>query len=182
MYSSRIAVCLIILALAGCTGNKVEAREAIYTVIDEFEKGYVNDPQDPGGETKYGISKRAFPNEDIKNLTKERAYDLYKEHYWDKVKAESFPFPINMLLFDFAVHSGPERAVQVLQMTLGVAQDMVVGPRTIAAAQRKGEALKELCAKYLTARTFFLAGLGKTRYIAGWTNRLFKLAFLCKGF
>lgn len=160
----------------------MEAREAIYTVIDEFEGGYVNDPHDPGGETKYGISKRTFPNEDIKNLTKERAYDLYKEHYWDKVKADSFPFPINLLLFDFAVLSGPERAVQVLQMTLGVTQDMIVGPRTIAAANRSDKALKELCARYLTARTFYLAGLNKPRFIAGWTNRLFKLAFMCKDF
>ena len=44
--------------------------------------GYTNDPVDPGGETKWGISKRTFPQEDIKNLTVERAAQLYKIHYW----------------------------------------------------------------------------------------------------
>ena len=157
----------------------MNSREAIYAII-ELEQGYVNDPRDPGGETKYGISKRSYPNEDIKNLTIERAHDIYKQDFWDKVRADDFPHPIGMLLTDFAIHSGPARAVQVLQMVLKVTQDGVVGPRTIEAAKRSGEALKDLCANYLTARSFFLASLNKPYYIKGWTNRLFKLAFYCK--
>ena len=155
------------------------SREIIYKIIDELEGGYVNDPKDPGGETRYGISKRAFPNEDIKNLSKERAYDLYKEHYWDKVKADDLPYPLNFLVFDFAVHSGVKRAVQVLQMVLKVTQDGLIGPRTIAAAQKTGVHLNELCARYMTARSFFLASLDKPYYIAGWTNRIMLLAFMC---
>lgn len=152
-------------------------REIIYSIIDELEGGYVDDPKDPGGETKYGISKRAFPNEDIKNLTKHRAYELYKEFYWDKVKADTLPYPLNMLVFDFAVNSGPVRAIQVLQMILKVTQDGIIGPRTIAAAQKAP--LKHTCARYLTARSFFLASLNKPHYIEGWSNRIMKLAFMC---
>ena len=50
--------------------------------------GYVNDPKDPGGETNYGISKRAYPDVDIKNLTEDGAKDIYKRDYWDKNKCE----------------------------------------------------------------------------------------------
>lgn len=94
-----------------------DARRAIDILI-ELEGGYSNHPGDPGGETKYGISKRAFPNEDIKNLTKQRAYELYKEHYWDKIHGDELPWPINMLLFDMAVHSGPARAIKRLRRRL----------------------------------------------------------------
>ncbi len=46
------------------------------------EGGCVNDPVDPGGETNMGISKRQYPNLDIKNLTQEQAIEIYKEGYW----------------------------------------------------------------------------------------------------
>ena len=54
-----------------------------------WEGGYVNDPKDPGGETKYGISKRAHPDVDIKNLSREKACAIYKKHYWDPVLADN---------------------------------------------------------------------------------------------
>ena len=49
-----------------------------------MEGGYVNDPIDKGGETKYGISKRSYPNLDIKNLTKEQAREIYYKDFWLK--------------------------------------------------------------------------------------------------
>ena len=68
--------------------------------------GYTNNPVDPGGETKYGISKRAHPNEDIKNLTPERALAIYDEEYWTKAGCDSIPFPLNVVVFDSAVNCG----------------------------------------------------------------------------
>uniref|UniRef100_UPI0039E582BF glycosyl hydrolase 108 family protein n=1 Tax=Klebsiella pneumoniae TaxID=573 RepID=UPI0039E582BF len=50
------------------------------------EGGYVNDPRDPGGETQFGISKRAYPNVDIKGLTRETAISIYKRDFWDRVQ------------------------------------------------------------------------------------------------
>lgn len=158
----------------------MNAREAIFMVIEYLEGDYSNDPKDSGGETKYGIAKKDHPNLDIRNLTKEQAYEIYKEEYWDMVKADAFPYPLNVLLFDFAVHSGPRRAIQVLQMTLKQTQDGLIGPRTIEAAQKKGKYLLEICSRYMAARTFFLASLNKPYFISGWTTRIFKLAFLCK--
>ena len=152
-----------------------DAKIAIYHTID-IEGGYVNDPRDPGGETKYGISKRSFPNEDIKNLTPERAYEIYKENYWDKVKADYLPWPVNYLVFDFAVHSGPARAAKTLQKVLGIVQDGIVGAKTISAAHRTTE---HHCAMFMTERMKFLASLGRPHYMNGWSNRLFKVAFRC---
>ena len=57
---------------------------ALQVVLDDLierEGGYVNDPDDPGGETKFGISKRAYPHLDIKNLTEEHAADIYYNDY-----------------------------------------------------------------------------------------------------
>lgn len=75
-----------------------------------WEGGYVNDPKDPGGETKYGISKRAHPDVDVRNLTKEQARELYRERYWNEVGAEELTYPEALALMDFAVHSGPPTA------------------------------------------------------------------------
>ena len=57
----------------------------------EHEGGYVNDPKDLGGETKYGITKRFYPDVDIKNLTVEQAKEIYKKDYWDRNRVESLP-------------------------------------------------------------------------------------------
>ena len=69
---------------------------------------YTNDPKDPGGETRYGISKRSYPNEDIKNLTLEHAVELYLREYWSV--AVKFPRPINWCVMDAAINCGSGRA------------------------------------------------------------------------
>jgi hypothetical protein len=56
--------------------------EEIIEIVLEHEGGYVNDPDDAGGETKYGIAKRWYPDVDIKNLTKEQAKKIYHTDYW----------------------------------------------------------------------------------------------------
>ena len=71
--------------------------------------GYTNNPADPGGETKFGISKRAHPNEDIKNLTPERALALYQAEYWTPIGADNLPIPTCVVAFDSAVNCGVSR-------------------------------------------------------------------------
>ena len=63
--------------------------ESIVQVVLKHEGGYVNDPDDSGGETNFGISKRAFPDLDIKNLTKEDAVKIYHDKYWKPSRVES---------------------------------------------------------------------------------------------
>ncbi len=80
--------------------------------------GYTNHPQDTGGETKWGISKRANPDLDIKNLTKEQATERYKLKYW-KQTWDSLPFELAACCMDTSVNMGPVRAQKFLEMCNG---------------------------------------------------------------
>jgi len=89
------------------TPNNGADFESAVAFVLEREGGYVNDPADPGGETKYGISKRKFPGEDIKNLTVEQAKELYYKHYWLEFHCDTLPWPMSLLVFDTAVNMHP---------------------------------------------------------------------------
>lgn len=108
--------------------------ETIERVL-EHEGGYINNPKDPGGETKWGISKRSYPNVDIKNLTRDGAIAIYKRDFWNKVNAGDLYDGVAYQSLDFAVNSGPETAVRYLQRALNVADDGHWGPVTAAAAK-----------------------------------------------
>ena len=104
----------------------------------EHEGGYVNDPKDLGGETKYGITKRFYPDIDIKNLTIEQATDIYKSDYWDNNKVESLPQNLWHIYFDMCVNMGKRTAVKVLQRAAvnkgkNIEVDGGLGPMTIGA-------------------------------------------------
>ena len=89
--------------------------DEIIEVVLHHEGGYVNDPDDPGGETNFGIAKRSHPDVDIANLTKDGAKEIYKEHYWDKNKVEDLPANLRHIYFDMCVNQGKGRAVKILQ-------------------------------------------------------------------
>ena len=101
-------------------------------VSPSYEGGYANDPRDPGGETKYGISKRSYPHLDIKSLTREQVKPLYRADFWGPAGCDVVPGPLKYALFDFAVNSGPKTAVRTLQKRLGVISDGIIGPKTLA--------------------------------------------------
>jgi lysozyme family protein len=88
--------------------------EIIQEVL-RHEGGYVNDSADKGGETKYGISKRAHNDVNIKTLTVENACSIYREHYWVPSKAEKLPEELREAYFLFVVNAGQGNAVKVLQ-------------------------------------------------------------------
>jgi lysozyme family protein len=98
----------------------------------ENEGGYVNDPADPGGETNFGISKRSYPEVDIKNLTADQAKEIYLRDFWryDGITDQELA---NKLL-DIGVNQGTIIAVEMLQKVIGVPADGKLGPRTLAAA------------------------------------------------
>lgn len=102
------------------------------------EGGYVNNPADPGGETNWGISKRSYPDVDIKNLTRDQAKSIYRRDFWDRGQMEQFDPAIAYQTFDFAVNSGIETAIRKLQAAAGVADDGHIGPVTVAAIKNRG--------------------------------------------
>lgn len=80
-----------------------------------LDDGYVNDPHDPGGETKYGISSKAYPKLDIKNLSLDDALCLYHRDYW--YVSKFLTFPLNICAFDCAVNQGTKRAKEFLAVS-----------------------------------------------------------------
>ena len=98
----------------------------------KYEGGYVNDPVDPGGETKYGISKRSYPNLDIKNLTEVHAKEIYLRDYYFPLRiSEIVDDRIAWQLFDFAVNAGIGRSVKIIQKIIGVPVTERMTPLTI---------------------------------------------------
>jgi lysozyme family protein len=99
------------------------------------EGGYVNDPLDNGGETRFGISKRAYPGEDIAGMTLDRAAQLYRRDYWGPAGCDAVPDVLKFDLFDMAVNQGVKAAIQALQHACGEHEDGVLGPMTLQALQ-----------------------------------------------
>lgn len=85
-----------------------------FEIVIGHEGGYVDNPRDPGGRTKYGISQRSYPKLDIKNLTLDQAKQIYFDNYWKASGADKYPWPMSYFIFDVAVNSGVGRARQLL--------------------------------------------------------------------
>ena len=137
----------------------------------EKEGGYVHDLNDPGGETKFGISKRSYPNLNIKNLTRSGAIDLYRFDYWQEARCGYMPKGVDLLVFDTAVNRGPARAIRRLQTALRVKPDGIVGPQTLHALQIKNTF--DLIDEFTSRRMVAYARLKNfSRYGLGWTRRI----------
>lgn len=141
---------------------------AVLFILDE-EGGYANDPHDAGGETKFGISNRAYPDLDIKNLSASDAVRIYQRDYWARLRCDELPRGLNLLVFDAAVNQGQPAAAMMLQQAAGVKADGIVGPITLKAAQKVSpqEYAARRMAMYAISKTFSRHGLG-------WSRRLMR--------
>ena len=150
-----------------------------FQIIVGEEGGYVNDPSDPGGETKYGIAKRFHPNVDIKNLTLDQAKDIYREDYWNLIRGDLLPWPLNAYVFDGAVNESVHEAIILLQKTLDVKQDAILGQHTLAAIKNLTTGGQEL---YLADRALhYIVTENFDKYGRGWFKRLFNIAIMTVG-
>jgi lysozyme family protein len=129
--------------------------------------------------TKYGIAARFFPEEDIANLTIERAKYLYYVHYWTPMNLDGICREASALeVFDFGVNAGKRRAVRTAQKLCGVSQDGVVGPKTKYAINNyDGDFVKD----YKHARRVYYEYIATKRdnhvFLQGWLNRVDKTHF-----
>ena len=147
--------------------------EQAVAMVLRHEGGYVNDSRDPGGETRFGISKRAYPNVDILHLTEDEAKAIYRRDYWNTLRPDELPQELAICLFDAAVNMGRDKAVRLLQRACGVAQDGVIGGNTIAAANR----LPEAVVRFSTERAIAYTGIrGFDTFGKGWLRRTFAVA------
>lgn len=146
--------------------------EAFEIVLAE-EGGYVNDPKDSGGETNMGISKRAFPDVDIKSLTKETVKPFYRK-YWDAVSGDLLPDELRLPVFDFGFNAGAKTSIRTLQRTAGVKDDGVVGKVTL-------QAIKSVSAmEFHKARIDYYIRLANKRkkdqrFLKGWIARSLRI-------
>jgi lysozyme family protein len=117
--------------------------EAALALILDQEGGFADHPADPGGPTKFGITQatlarrlgRPVSADQVRRLGPAEVRAIYREHYWNAVRADDLPSGIDVAVFDCAVNSGPGRAARLLQKALDVPVDGVVGPVTLAAAR-----------------------------------------------
>lgn len=154
--------------------RRMNFKEAVDIIIG-LEGGYVFHPKDPGGETNFGISKRQYPNLDIKNLTESKAKDIYKNDYWDKVKCENLPESLRLLVFDAAVNQGVPTASKILQRVLGVKQDGIIGPVTLKALSGIPE-LIVLCRYSIERHKHYTANSNWQSFGKGWSKRLLEIS------
>ncbi|CAH6246551.1 glycoside hydrolase family 108 protein [Klebsiella pasteurii] len=164
------------------------------------EGGYVNDPTDKGGETKYGISDKrdgladgktdvdgdGKPDTRIKDLTEEQAGQIYFRDYWYPSYCSEWPDGISLFIFDSAVQHSPKKAIQLLQQAVGFtgkAVDGIVGKDTRAAVtSADAEWLLTRC--FLRRSRYYAeiikANSSQGKYLNGWFNRLDELANACQ--
>ena len=162
--------------------------EAMLTRLLAREGGYVDDAADPGGCTHMGVTLetlRRFRQDstltcrDLRLLRQPEARAIYATFYLHGPGIGQIADPrLRELVLDFAVHSGPGRAVRALQQALGIEDDGDLGPETLEALAQQDPA--EVWLAVWKRRLRFLCGLvaadpSKVRFLAGWVNRLLGL-------
>lgn len=146
------------------------------------EGGFSDDPQDPGNwtggrvgvgrlvGTKYGIAANTYPDLDIRNLSLEKAKEIYYRDWWQKAGADFLPQDMIFQLWQFAVNAGMGNGIRVLQRAAGVTADGVVGPITISAIQKMDK--KDLPLRFIAFALKHYTSLNKfSNSGRGWTNR-----------
>lgn len=140
-------------------------------IVLGHEGGYSNHQADPGGETRYGISKRAHPDVDVRNLTLAQARQIYLERYWLPLHADAMPESAAIQVFDAAVNHGIKPATRMLQRALGVPVDGIIGPQTMAAMTTTDDA--RFVARFAAERLMYYTDLaGWEAFGRGWTRRV----------
>jgi lysozyme family protein len=136
--------------------------------------------------TNHGVQKSTWEDwvghkvtkEDMKQLSQSDVKPVYKERYWDVARCQSLWYPLNLCVFDFAVHSGPKTASSQLQFAVGVQRDGIIGPKTLKAINDLPK--KEVIERYMQKRLEYASSAKLWNlYRKGWEarfNRLKKFA------
>lgn len=171
------------------TSSYILANEKTFDIALElclmYEGGYVNNPNDLGGATNFGITQKTYNAyrqkknlmiRSVKNITPNEVEDCYRTNYWFLSRCELLPPKLAICHFDWAVNSGVKRAIQTMQLVCGSSADGIFGDMTKndvkAFLTLHGE--KALCDAYFNRRNSFYKSWGKGRqaeFLDGWMNR-----------
>ena len=163
--------------------------DAALAAVLAHEGGYVNDPRDPGGATNRGVTQGTYdawradhqlPLQSVRLITPAEVMAVYKRRYWDAVRGDTMPSGLDYCLFDFAVNSGPKRAITYLQRVLGIADDGKLGPMTMEAAN--SVSAKDLIEGVCNLRLAFMKKQPTfDRFGRGWSRRVADVRAKAKG-
>lgn len=145
------------------------------TAAQKKATGYVNDPADAGGETKFGVAKNANPTLNIKTLTWEDAKAVYFKKYWLAAACDKLPPKVAIIAFDGAINHGVGRATKFLQQAAGVLVDGNIGPVSLAKIASMDQDV--LCNKIADLRVKFYKDIvaakpSQAKFLNGWLRRI----------
>jgi lysozyme family protein len=144
----------------------------------ENEGGYACDERDSGGETKFGVSKRAHPEIDVARLTRNEAVEIYRTHYWKRAYEAIEDEVLAIKLFDLAVNMGHRGAHTLLQEAVNalgehrLLVDGILGPLTLRATNASHRA--SLFNRLLCKADDYYRSLRKPEFLRGWLDRLYR--------
>lgn len=148
-------------------------------MILHHEGGYVDHPDDPGGETNLGVTKKVYEEwggtKDMRDLTVDDVEPIYLENYWNRVKGDDLPSGLDLCVFDFGVNAGTGRAAKYLQGMVGATQDGAIGPMTIQAVNDYCDehGVDHAIGEYQHKRQGYYEGLKHfATFGRGWTRRV----------
>jgi lysozyme family protein len=147
----------------------------------QSEGGYVNNPKDPGGPTNLGVTKASWTSflkkpvndNDIKKLTVDDVIPFYKKRYWDICLCDNLPLGIDYCVFDYAINSGPIRAVETLRRLIGLEHVGAFEKKNIESYFKENKDNIILIKKICSQRLLFLQSLKNYEVFGkGWLNRV----------
>ena len=146
-----------------------------FDILLKHEGGFSDHAADPGGKTRFGITeavaREAGYRGDMSELPLDLAKRIYKSRYWGAVRAEELPEAIRYAVFDAAVNSGPRQAIRWLQRAVGVKDDGIIGPQTLAAVHAADP--ERLLRRFLSQRLRFMTNLPNWgSFSRGWARRI----------
>lgn len=143
--------------------------------ILKHEGGYSDHAADAGGETRWGISKKSYPNMDIAALTIEEAIKIAKRDYWDVLRLDEVADPrIQSKIFDMAFNMGTGRVARIVQVAVGVTVDGIVGDKTLKAVNRMptSKLINELVDRHMGRYVDIVIGNpSQVVFLKGWSRR-----------
>ena len=161
-----------------------------YKIIRKLEGGYTGDngiDGDSGGPTMGGITQSSYDNwresggqsvQPVKFIAEDEIREIYSD-YWRDCKASYLIPPLDLLVFDCAINSGPKRAIKLLQNCLGVTADGIFGSVSFNALHEEINCLgvEHLCELYLQERQWWYMEIvrrnaSQRKFLNGWMNRL----------
>ncbi len=146
-----------------------------FTLLLGYEGGFSDHKADPGGKTQFGITEavaraHGFTG-DMRTLTRDEAKRIYRADYWEPVRADDLPPQVRFDVFDGAVNSGVKQSVKWLQRAVGVIDDGIIGPKTLAAVH--AVAPDRVAKRYNGHRLRFMKDLKNwPSFSRGWADRI----------